>query len=165
MTIRPVSSSVQFGAGRFQKFIRKATLGATLAAGILGVSGCSPQVKSYWSGTYTNLPKPPASARAQLSISTEEDGTVFITYITWNGDKNRFERKDTHYTTTTLSPGTFSEAGGYVQEVRSGEVLAGGIIVDQKAKKLILPNGNFVDGPSGNILDKNNKIIQKFGEE
>lgn len=131
---------------------------AARAAGVsaLGVAmgiaaGCSPQEKSYWAGSFTKLPDPPANARMQLSTSTEQDGTVFINYIVWDASTNQFARKDIHYSTTFSGPGTFSECGGYSQKIRDGEVLYGGAIVDQANGKIILPDGKVIEGATGNV--------------
>jgi hypothetical protein len=141
--------------------ISRLGLSAAVLASAAMMSGCSPQNKSYWSSTYTNLPAPPAEARMQLGVSTEDDGTVFINYVVWDADRGEFARKDIHYTTTVMNPGSFQEAGGYKQKVYDGEVIYGDAIVDQKAGKIILSNGNVIDGKTGNIVSPEGEIIKQ----
>jgi hypothetical protein len=140
--------------------ISRLGLSAALLATAAAVSGCSPQDKSYWSSTYTDLPPPPAEARMQLGVSTEDDGTVFINYVIWDAGKGEFARKDIHYTTTVMHPGSFQEAGGYKQKIHDGEVIYGDAIVDQKVGRIILSNGNTIDGKTGNILSADGEIIK-----
>jgi hypothetical protein len=139
----------------------------TLVALGLTLAGCSPQTKSYYSGSFTDLPPPPPDARLQLSVSTEQDGTVFINYVTWDQKSTSFVRKDIHYTSEKMlqlaNYGDFREAGGYKQTIRDGEVLMGGAIVDQAAHKILLPNGTAVDGPSGNIVNTAGQVLKAFG--
>ncbi len=143
--------------------VSRATLGTAVILGAALLTGCSPQQSSYWTGNYTKLPPPPATARMQLGVSTEDDGTVFINYVTWNKDSARFERKDIHYTTTSLAPGTFSQAGGYEQEIHDGEVLYGGAIVDQAAGKILFADGKYIEGKTGNIYAESGKLIKEYG--
>lgn len=142
--------------------ITRTGVGVLLMGGAALLSGCSPQNKSYWNNTFTALPNPPAEARMQLGVSTEEDGTVFINYVTWNAESKQFERKDVHYTTTVTHPGSFSAAGGYSQKIHHGEVLYGDAIVDQHAGKILLGNGNSIDGETGNIFDKSGELVIKL---
>lgn len=140
--------------------ITRLGLGAAVLATAAAMSGCSPQEKSYWTSSYTELPPPPAEARMQLGVSTEDDGTVFINYVIWDAEKGEFARKDIHYTTTVMHPGSFQEAGGYKQKVHDGEVIYGDAIVDQKAGKILLSNGNSIDGKTGNILNAEGEVIK-----
>lgn len=135
-----------------------------LSAAALFSSGCSPQSKSYWSGTYTPLPDPPASCRLVLNTSTEDDGTIFINYVEWDTKTDSFVRRDTHYSTKGVvgNWGDFKEYGGYEQKIRDGEVLVNGAIVDQAGKKIDIGNGRFVDGPTGNILDAKGNILKEL---
>lgn len=142
--------------------LKYVAVGASAVALSTGLPGCSPQQNSYWTGTYTTLPAPPDNARTQVGVSTEDDGTVFINYIIWDSATNDFKRQDVHYTTTFWGPGTFSEAGGYVQEIKDGEVLSGGIIVDQKAGVLLLPNGYRVDGKTGDVRDASGYVVKSL---
>lgn len=142
---------------------------STLGIGLLSVAtlftaGCSPQSKSYWTGAYTKLPDPPASARLVLNTSTEDDGTVFINYVEWNQKTSEFIRRDTHYSTKGIigNYGNFSELGGYEQRIRDGEVLVNGAIIDQKEKRIDLGDGRYVDGPTGNIIDSSGKIMKEL---
>ena len=140
---------------------------ATLVALGLTLVGCSPQTKSYYSGSFTALPPPPPDARLQLSVSTEQDGTVFINYVSWDKAEARFVRKDIHYTSEKFMQlanfGDFREAGGYKQRIHDGEVLMGGAIVDQASHKILLPNGTAVDGPTGNIIGARGEVLKVFG--
>ena len=141
------ASTIQFGMNRTQKNVGK----MAMAAFALGAAGCSPQTQSYITGKYTELPPPPASSRMVVNMSSENENNFLRTSITWNQDKNAFTLRDIHYSTTTIHPGTFFEQGGYEQPIRDQEVFAGGVIVDQVNKKLLLPNGKKVDGPTGTI--------------
>ena len=134
-------------------------LGAVVLASAVMLGGCSPQEKSYLYSSYTDLPPPPAEARMQLGASTEEDGTVFINYVIWDGAAKEFVRKDIHYTTTITHPGTFSSAGGYQQNIHHGAVLYGDAIVNQKEGKIHLSNGNVIDGKTGNIQDASGRVL------
>lgn len=110
----------------------------------------------------TKLPPPPPEARMQLGVSTEDDGKVFINYVMWNADRGKFERKDIHYTTTFLEPGTFGQAGGYQQEIADGEVLYGGATVLQAEGRIVLPNGNYIEGKTGHIYSPSGTLVKKL---
>ena len=129
-------------------------------------SGCSPKEMSYWTGSYTQMPDPPAAARMQTGVSTESDGDLFINYVIWNEQTNQFERHDIHYTAgkfgNTLQVGNFREAGGYKQRIMQGEILTGGAAVDQKAGVLRFPDGSWVDGPTGAYLSAKGDTITKL---
>jgi hypothetical protein len=169
---QPPQDAVRFGMGETGKkagFI--ATTVVLLGLGgfvVTQMPGCSPQTKSYWTGAYTDLPEPPENFRLQTGSSTEDDGTVFINYVLWDQKHQKFYRADIHYTTENrLLPGhssSFREMGGYKQRIVDGEVLTGGVIVDQASKTLILPDGNRVDGPTGNIFDKSGNLVKKRGK-
>lgn len=135
--------------------------------GVLGlallVAGCSPQQKSFWGGSFTAVPAPPPEARMQLGTSTETDGNLFINYVVWDASKARFERKDIQYSTENiigLNNSKFSQLGGHIQHIADGEVLYGGAIVDQAAHKIILSNGNYIDGPTGNVHTANGELLK-----
>lgn len=130
---------------------------------ILSLIGCSPKYKSLLSGSYTNIPSPPAAARIQVGVSTESNGDVLINYICWDKDNSKFVRRDVHYTTGNWTgigqSNEFQEKGGYLQSILNGEVLSGGIIVDQRQGRLTLPNGYYIEGPTGSIIDKEGKVV------
>jgi hypothetical protein len=44
-------------------------------------------------------------------------------------------------------------------------MLYGGVIVDQKNRRLIMPNALFMDGPTGNIYNAQGQIVKRFQEE
>lgn len=142
--------------------LSRAAIGAGVLVAAAALSGCSPQTNSYWTGSYTELPPPPPAARMQIGVSTEEDGTVFINYVMWNKDDGVFERKDIHYSTTMTNVSGFSEMGGYKQKIHDGEVLSAGVIVDQTNQVIILPNGNRIEGKTGNIVAPDGKVVKEF---
>lgn len=151
----------------FSRALRAIAIGAStvgVSVGLAGMEGCSPKASSYWFGSYSKLPDPPSDARLQIGVSTESDGAVFINYIVWDSSANLFKRKDIHYTTTTLHPGSFTEAGGYMQRILDGEVLASGAVVDQQRGVILLPGGLVLDGRSGDVMDKSGEIVKKHGE-
>ncbi len=133
-----------------------------LASALLGAGGTS-----FWLGTYTPIPAPPKEARMQMSLSTESGDHVFVNYLIWDKDQERFRRQDIHYATSNglINTNEFKERGGLVQDVHDGEILSGGVIVDQLRKRLILPSGYLVDGPTGNIMNKSGEVIKKFQED
>ncbi len=170
-TSMPTSVPMRFEGSTAKKWGMGLAALSLLAIGsctAVNIIGFSPQQKSYWLGTYTELPPPPENARLQLSISTEDDGTIFINYVLWNPKKQQFYRADIHYTTVRKvlpgHSGHFREMGGYEQRILDGEVLYGDAIVDQEKKAILLTNGNVIDGPTGNILDKDGNIVKKRGE-
>ena len=146
---------------------------AKVGAALLGLAavlpGCSPQNSSYYFGSFTKLPPPPPEARMQLGVSTEEDGTVFVNYVVWNDKASHFERKDFHYTSKklggTMNFGDFAAAGGYQQRIHDGEVLYGNAIVDQKAGRIIMQGGNYIDGRTGNTYSADGTLLKAFSTE
>ena len=147
-----------------RRCLHKTGVGLSALALAASLAGCSPQFKSYWSGTYTDLPPPPPNARLQLGVSTEQDGTLFINYVVWDAKAAKFVRQDIHYTTEKVGGlanyGDFREMGGYRQPILDGEVLYGGAIVDQKSGNIILANGNKLDGASGNIFNPHGQLVK-----
>lgn len=155
----------QAGSSLFS-LANKFKLGIAALVVTTGLVGCSPQTRSYYLGTFTDLPPPPPTARMQLETSTEEDGTVFINYVMWDAKQEKFFRKDIHYTSQKLMRqanfGSYSEAGGYQQNIHDGEVLAGGAIVDQTNGRILLDGDRYIDGRTGNTYDGSGKIIKEF---
>lgn len=140
-------------------------LGALAGAAIL-LAGCrSPSGQSYVNNAQIGVPMPPAEARITINISTDENDNLFINYISWDSASSKFVRKDVHYTATSSAvlstySNEFEQKGAYVQPIRDGEVLASGIIVDQEKGILLMPGGYTMDGKTGDILDKDGKIIK-----
>ena len=65
------------------------------------------------------------------------------------------------YNPLHLTPlGNFREAGGYTQQIKDGEVLSGGIVVDQVHGALILPGGSKVDGRTGAVISAEGDTIK-----
>jgi hypothetical protein len=136
-------------------------------AGIATLASCSPKLKSQYFDEYTNIPAPPSDARIQLSVSTEQDAEMTINYVVWDKAAKEFKRKDIHYSTSTRigigQHSEFQQRGGYLQDIRDGEVLMGGIVVDQTTGKLHLPGGNLVDGATGNVFKPNGELLKALG--
>lgn len=153
-----------FQTTKIGKTARAIMLGVMLTGASVAVTGCSPQEKSYWTKSFTALPDPPSNARLQLGVSTEDDGKIFINYVVWDDRTNQFKRQDIHYSTTTLKPGTYFEMGGYEQRIKDGEVLYGGAIVDQANKKILLSDGNYVDGPTGDVFDAQGNLVKRLSK-
>jgi hypothetical protein len=127
----------------------------------------TPQTRSYYGNVYTRIPDPPAEARMQLGVSTEADGSLFINYVVWDKESQRFMRKDIHYTSLkgvllTVNVGDFQAKGGYIQKIKDGEVLYGGAIVDQQQKVIHLPNGQKIYGPTGDIYDAQGNLSKRL---
>ncbi len=135
---------------------------SALASALLGPSGTS-----FWMGTYTPIPAPPPQARMQMSVETGGPAHLYVNYLIWDQKAQCFKRQDVHYAASNgfFATNAYNERGGLVQEVNDGEVLYGGVIVDQLNKRLILPNALFMDGPSGNISDQQGRIIKRFREK
>lgn len=133
-----------------------------LASAILG-----PRGTSFWLGAYTPIPAPPPQARIQMGLETTGLGDVMINYLMWDKDANRFKRQDVHYSAFNglFKTNSFEERGGFVQDIRDGEMLYGGVIVDQKNGKLLLNGGGTMDGPTGNVFDQHGNLIKRFREE
>jgi len=167
-----MTSAVSFGASATPKFSSSQPMFGNvennekkpsgLASALLGAGG-----SSFWLGTYTPIPEPPPQARMQMSIATEGGDHIFINYLIWDKQANRFKRQDVHYATSNglINTNTFKERGGLVQEVHDGEVLYGGAIVDQLRHRLILPSGLMVDGPTGDIMDQYGRVVKHFQED
>ena len=135
---------------------------SALASALLGTTGTS-----FWLGTYTPIPEPPVQARMQMSVEAAGPGHLYINYLTWDNEAQRFKRQDVHYATSNglFTTNSFEERGGFVQEVHDGEVLYGGVIVDQLNRRLILPNALFMDGPTGNIMNGQGQIVKRFQQD
>jgi hypothetical protein len=162
--LRPVSfSSPTFGRSpRFGDVENRNNQPSALASAILGPGGTS-----FWMGTYTPIPEPPLQARMQMSVETAGPAHLYVNYLIWDNQSQRFKRQDVHYAASNglFATNAFSERGGFVQDVHDGEVLYGGVLVDQLRRRLILPNSLFMDGPTGNILDGQGRIVKRFREE
>jgi hypothetical protein len=151
----------------FSRALAETSRTLLVIAGITLLAGCSPKLKSQYFDEYTDIPAPPADARIQLSVSTEKDAEMTINYVVWDEGSKEFKRKDIHYSTTTRmgigQHSDFQQRGGYLQSIRDGEVLTGGIVVDQLAGKLYLPGGNLLDGASGNVYKPNGELLKTLG--
>jgi len=140
-------------------------VGAVLGGAAIGLSGCSsPSGSSYRSGSYTTIPAPPAEARVQISLSTDEHDNVFVNYLCWDQKNSNFVRRDVHYSAARVGGlagyGNYTERGGYEQAIKDGEVLGSGVIVDQKNGKLLLRDGLSMDGRTGDITDPSGKVVK-----
>lgn len=164
------SPAVSFAAAKKHSKLGQAARVLTVALATAGagfttasLTGCSPQTKSYYAGLFSQIPDPPKESRLRLDPSTESDGTLFISYVIWNDQEKRFTWKDIHYSTTRINRGSFKEMGGYEQRIRDGEVLPGGVIIDQENKRILLPSGLYVDGPTGDIKNAQGEVVKRAG--
>ena len=152
----------------FSRTLAQTSRTLLVLAGIAVLASCSPKLKSQYFDEYTDIPAPPADARIQLSVSTEQDAEMTINYVVWDSRGKEFKRKDIHYSTNTRigigQHSNFQQRGGYLQDIRDGEVLTGGIVVDQSAGKLYLPGGNLLDGASGNVYKPNGELLKALGD-
>lgn len=147
--------------------LKALTFGAACA---MLATGCSPQEKSRMWGSFTQLPDPPPEARLQIGVSTEADGTLFINYVCWETNAQKFIRKDIHYSIMSdhviafIPNNSFREAGGYIQRIKDGEVLSGGQVVNQTGKTIMIGGGLFIDGPTGNVINQSGQVVKALGQ-
>lgn len=138
--------------------LAKLALGAALLLGGVSLVKTFPQHFILAPGNVTvdarEMPTPPPEVRLELNTPTINGKYVVADYITWDDAQESFTRKQIQYARLLISPTKLSPLGHTQQTIQDNHVFANGTRVDQTNKFILLPNGDRIDGPTGDLYRK-----------